>query len=394
MSRNILILIIAAFWFHACSESRSGKNSAEIPVIKEDPKNNNRAYVLEEVVPSQALPGTKISLYGKYIPDSGVAVMFGGCPVDSIVYSSKDYLEIILPAASKAGNTAVQINSHGGKWVSNELAFKVMQTPKDIPSIYWSTHKLYKGGISDDGSVYHSMLFNEKHPRGLQIDRDHNLIYWGNSWGQIFEGDIEKKKTRQILNVGWDLLDIVIDQNKEWAYYSKEDTIRRINLADTAKVEVLFTDCKTPDYLRLSDDGKQLYWSEYNSTAIKKGSIKGGIPALIADATTGLAGPRGFDLVGGKIYIADSPAFGKSAILEYDEKAKKTKTLWRTEDGIGEMLYDIVADQDTGFLYWMNSKGKNYNNRHDGAIFRAPIDKSLDPIALFMPINYGYKLSL
>lgn len=374
----ILLLILCA-----CSESKK-----KLPSIDA----SRQAYRLKEAVPPQAIPGSIVTLYGEIMPDSAVDVSFNDVKVDSVLEYGENYLVVKLPVLREKGEVNVQVTSHDGQWLSNYISFNVLEMPEKIPTVYWTTHKLYRGGVKD-GNVYEELLFKEKNPRGMYIDHKEGMIYWGNSFGFIHKGNLETKKDTVISNVGLDLLDMTMDDKKEWIYYSKDSVIKRVSLIDSSKTEVLFTGLTVPKHLLVS--GNDLFWSETEAVKLMKGSINGGKPTVVLDSLSGITGPRGFDVWNDKIYFSDVARYGQCTIYEYDMKTGGLKKLWMTKrDGIGEMIYEVSIDKETGYLYWLNSKGRNRQNRHDGALWRGPIDKSADPEVIFQTINYGYMVSL
>ncbi len=387
MKYGIYILILFTF-ITACSSERSGSEMQA----------GNSPYQLDTISPAQALAGTRVILYGKNFPDSAVKVWFGNAPADSILLTSLTSIEVIVPRFEDP-NVQVRVSSTDDTYYSNTRPFKLQSTPQKVRTMYFTTHMITKGEIMPNGNLQVKELYEDSHPRGLQIDQQNNTAYWANFFGYLQRGTLEKKsdtlKQEILMFVGDGVLDVAWDFKNQYAYVCKENKIIRKTLTDTTKTEVLFKNRPEPFGISLSKDGSRLYWIENNSLSIYTANVSGGEPEIFLGPDNGLNGPRTFviDEVNQKVYIGDTPNVGNTSILVYDVKDKSIRTALTTERGAGVLITDMMIDEENGYLYWMNSKGRNYNHLDDGEILRAPLADLSNPEVIIQPINWGHLLA-
>jgi hypothetical protein len=385
MKSGIYFFILFAFMI-ACS----GKPSDS------EMQAGNSPYQLDTLSPAQALAGTRVILYGKNFPDSVVKVWFGKVPADSILLTSLTSIEVIVPKLEDS-NVQVRVSSTDDTYYSNTRPFKVQDTPVKVRPIYFTTHMITKGEIMPNGKLQIKELYEDSHPRGLQMDHQNNTAYWANFFGYLQKGTLESNtdslmKQEILMFVGDGVLDVAWDFKNQYAYICKENKIIRKTLTDTTKTEVLFKNLPEPFGISLSRDGSRLYWIENNSLTIYTGSVSGGKPEIFLGPDDGLSGPRAFviDNVNQKVYIGDTPIVGNASVLVYDLTNKTMRTALTTETGAGTLITDMSIDEENGYLYWMNSKGRNYNHLDDGEIIRAPLTDLSKPEVIIQPINWGH----
>lgn len=356
----------------------------------------NSALEIDTLSPAIAYPGTKVVIYGKNFPLKDIKVFFGDVEADSIVKIYEGSVEVIVPKL-KEKEYQVKVTTNDQKLYSNTYTFNLQDVPQKISSLYFSTNSIWKAEINSDTGIVVKELFEDDHPRGLIVDKGSNTAYWANYHGYVQKANLDSMKREVLLFVGEVITDFEMDPDKKFVYIGKEDRIIRKSLEDTTQTTVLFKDRQQPFNFEIDHKRGKLYWMEWDPLHIFEANLDGtGEPVVVMGPDQGLVGPRAMDLdaEGGKMYVADVPDFLRSKVLEYDLKTKEVRTLITTETGVGEYVTDVKLDKENGYLYIMNSKGRNFNHFDDGEIIRIPLNDPLKKEVVVQPINHGYQIAL
>jgi hypothetical protein len=355
----------------------------------------NSDITLDTLSPAVALRGTRVILYGKNFPQESPIVKFGDWRIDTLLSHSSSSIEVLVPDSIE-GTVPVRVFSSDLTEYSNVFDFVVQVKPERVRQIYFSSHTISSAVVTKAGKLKIRELREDSHPRGLAIDHKGNNAYWANYFGYLQRYNLDSARHEILAKVGEGVLDVTWDYAFGNAYVCLEDKIIKVNLADTSKREVLFKDRSEPFSLLLSDDGERLYWVEWDALTIYMGSTQGGEVVPFLGTEQGIYGPRSFiiDEENQIVYIADVPAVGDAAIVAYSLLEKRLTRLIDSSTGAGTLITDLVLDKQFGYLYWMNSKGRNHNYLDDGEILRAPLSDFGKREVIVQPINWGHLIAM
>ncbi len=357
----------------------------------------NAPYNIKEVHPASAIPGTKIVISGVNFPQKGLEVYFGDVLVDSLESISALSISVKVPRMENPGKVRLQLRSKSTDIYSNTLPFTVGDVLTDLPPVYFTTHKLYRGVISEKGLLEVDELLDIGYPRGLYVNQENDEIIYASYYGQVYQKiGSTKPKLLKVFPEGLECM--LVDAKKEWMYLSTGSTISRMSMSDTSNIEVLYEGRQRPKSLHINEKTNQLIWCEIEPLYILSGSVDGKAkPEVIFDMKSGLAGPTCLEIDQDKqkIYVGDVASFGDSRILEGDLQSPGTLVArYKTGDGIGENIQHLEYDGKK-YLYAMNSKGVSTNINEDGGIVRISLyEQGKKPEVVMQPINHGLLIGL
>jgi hypothetical protein len=387
---NIVMMLLSLTLFN-CQNSK--KN------MREESFNQpgNAPYIIKEVHPNAAIPGTKITISGSNFPEKGLEVYFDDVFVDSLESVSALSVSVIVPRVKNEGKVKLQLRTKGQEFQSNSIPFTVEPVPADVPAVYFTTHKLFKGSISNHGLLEIEELDDIGFPRGLHVDKKNDEIIYASYFGHVYRR-VGNAQPVLIKKFPEGLECMVLDSRKEWMYVATESTISRMLLTDTSHVEILFKGRQRPKDIHINEKTNELVWSEADPLLIVAAGVDGKTdPKVIFDKDSGLTGPTclEIDVENQKIYVGDVTLFGSSRIMEGDlQNPGVLKVLYKTVDGIGENVINLKYDNQK-YLYVMNSKGVNQDIPEDGGIVRISVkEQGYKPEVIMQPIHHGYLIGL
>ncbi|UCC31528.1 MAG: SMP-30/gluconolactonase/LRE family protein, partial [Phycisphaerales bacterium] len=296
-------------------------------------------------------------------PGSGIIAEYKDTLVAAGVWTTQTF-DLVSELPDFGEITRIRVGGAG--WSYEGQVDNVVLKPARI---YWTDSDDGKiRRVITNGSSVEELVTGLTQPLGIAIDVVGGKMYWtDNIDDTISRADLDGGNVEVIVSSGLNNpFGIEVDAANRKIYWADDGTskIQRADL-DGGNVEDVVSDpaSLTPLGITLWSDGDRLYWSGGNTGSNGKIRCSDLSGAGVADLITGLPGPAGIDLVGGKIYWA---SFFGDKVKRADLDGSNVEDL--VSPGASTRPRDVTLDVVGGRMYFtLEVAGKIQSANLDGS---------------------------
>lgn len=250
--------------------------------------------------------------------------------------------------------------------------------------IYWTNRSGRIQRIRSDGSDIEGLFTDACSPIGIALDISGGQMYW-TSGCKIQRANLDGSNVEELVPSSKGMKEgIALDIDGNKMYWTIWGTVNKIQCAnlDGSDVEDIVTGLKSPRGIALDLPNGKMYWADLGASKIQRANLDG---SEVEDVITDLLGPNGIalDLDGNKIYWADEFS-GKIQSANLDGSHRKTLFV-RYGKLIGTAIsipFDILglkiyyADSPIGIALDISGGKIYWTTPHKYKVQRADLDGS------------------